>query len=61
MAGDTPGSTKGPRANRGQLAWSVLLNAILIAAFVLGAIPIVAIVRGFVELVAQSKIRTGAD
>jgi 1,2-diacylglycerol 3-beta-glucosyltransferase len=61
MAGDTPGSTKGPRPDRGQLAWSVLLNAILIAAFVLGAIPIVAIVRGFVELVAQSKIRSGAD
>ncbi|HEV2030249.1 MAG TPA: glycosyltransferase family 2 protein [Candidatus Dormibacteraeota bacterium] len=61
MAGDTPGSDNGPRSDRGQLAWSVLLNAILIAAFVLGAIPIVAIVRGFVELVAQSKIRSGAD
>jgi cellulose synthase/poly-beta-1,6-N-acetylglucosamine synthase-like glycosyltransferase len=51
----------GPRSDRGQLAWSVLLNSILVAAFVLGAIPIVAIVRGFVELVAQSKIRSGAD
>jgi cellulose synthase/poly-beta-1,6-N-acetylglucosamine synthase-like glycosyltransferase len=61
MAGDTPGSTTGPRSDRGQLAWSVLLNSILVAAFVLGAIPIVAIVRGFVELVAQSKIRSGAD
>ena len=30
MAGDTPGSTKGARPNRGQLAWSVLLNAILL-------------------------------
>jgi 1,2-diacylglycerol 3-beta-glucosyltransferase len=61
MAADTPGSTKGPRSDRSQLAWSVLLNAILVTAFVLGAIPIVAIVRGFVELVAQSKIRSGAD
>src|ERR1700687_2799774 len=61
MAGETPGKPDGPRSDRGQLAWSVLLNSILIAAFVLGAIPIVAIVRGFVELVAQSKIRSGAD
>jgi cellulose synthase/poly-beta-1,6-N-acetylglucosamine synthase-like glycosyltransferase len=61
MAGDTPASNGGPRADRGQLAWSVLLNAILIAAFVLGAIPMFAIVRGFVELVGESKIRSGAD
>ena len=61
MAGDKPGSTSAPRSDRSQLAWSVLLNAILVAAFVLGAIPIVAILRGFVELVAQSKIRSGAD
>jgi cellulose synthase/poly-beta-1,6-N-acetylglucosamine synthase-like glycosyltransferase len=62
MAGDTlPSSQNGPRADRGQLAWSVLLNSILIAAFVVGAIPIVAIVRGFIELVAQSKIRSGVD
>ncbi|HEY4889626.1 MAG TPA: glycosyltransferase family 2 protein [Candidatus Dormibacteraeota bacterium] len=62
MAGDTPpGSKNGPRADRGQVAWSVLLNAILIAAVVVGAIPIVVIVRGFIELVAQSKIRSGVD
>ncbi|MEO8744651.1 MAG: glycosyltransferase family 2 protein [Candidatus Dormiibacterota bacterium] len=61
MAGDTPGANRGPRADRGQLAWSVLLNAILIAAFVLGAIPLVAIVHGFVELVMHSKVRSGAD
>jgi cellulose synthase/poly-beta-1,6-N-acetylglucosamine synthase-like glycosyltransferase len=39
----------------------VLLNSILVAAFVLGAIPMVAIVRGFVETVSESKIRSGAD
>ena len=33
----------------------------LVAAFVLGLIPIVAIVHGFVELVQQSQIRSGAD
>jgi 1,2-diacylglycerol 3-beta-glucosyltransferase len=60
-SGDTPGSTPGPRADRGRLAWSVILNVILLSAFVLGAIPIVAIARGFVELIAQSKIRSGAD
>ncbi len=58
---DTPASNSGPRADRNQLAWSVILNVILISAFVLGAIPIVAIARGFIELVAQSKIRSGAD
>ena len=60
MAGDTP-PQQSPRSDRGQLAWSVLLNSILVAAFVLGAIPMVAIVRGFIEMVAQSKIRSGAD
>jgi cellulose synthase/poly-beta-1,6-N-acetylglucosamine synthase-like glycosyltransferase len=39
----------------------VLLNAILIAAFVLGAIPLIAVVNGFIEVIAQSKIRSGAD
>jgi hypothetical protein len=51
----------GPRRERGQLAWSVLLNGVLVAAFVLGFIPIIAIVHGFIELVQQSKIRSGAD
>jgi cellulose synthase/poly-beta-1,6-N-acetylglucosamine synthase-like glycosyltransferase len=32
-----------------------------VAAFVIGAIPIVAIGHGFVELLQQSKIRSGAD
>src|SRR5450759_452693 len=62
MAGDTPPrSPRRRREDRGQLAWSVALNAILVAAFVLGAIPMIAIVRGFIEVVTQSKIRSGAD
>jgi len=62
MAGDTPPNTPGRRRDdRGQLAWSVVLNTILIAVFVLGAIPMIAIVRGFVDVVTQSKIRSGAD
>ena len=56
-----PESQRRRRGDRGQLAWSVALNAILVAAFVLGAIPMVAIVRGFIEVVTQSKIRSGAD
>ncbi len=60
-SGDTPPSISRPRRDGGQLAWSVILNLVLISAFVLGAIPIVAIARGFIELVAQSKIRSGAD
>ncbi|HVS48446.1 MAG TPA: glycosyltransferase family 2 protein [Candidatus Dormibacteraeota bacterium] len=61
MADVPPPHNPTPAERGGQLAWSVVLNAILIAAFVLGAIPIVAIVRGFFELVSQSKIRSGAD
>ncbi|MGA8921572.1 MAG: glycosyltransferase family 2 protein, partial [Candidatus Dormiibacterota bacterium] len=44
-----------------RLFWSAVLNTILVAAFVVGAIPVVAIVRGFADMVAQSKIRSGAD
>jgi len=58
--GDDPGHS-GARADRADLAWSVLLNGVLVAAFVVGAIPIVAIVHGFIDLVAQSKIQSGAD
>ncbi|HMJ39829.1 MAG TPA: hypothetical protein VK606_09760, partial [Verrucomicrobiae bacterium] len=61
MAGDTPPISGSPRLERGQIAWSVLLNSILVAAFVLGAIPMVAIAHGFIEMVSQSKIRSGAD
>ncbi len=55
------GGPTGARPDRNQLAWSILLNAVLVGAFVVGVIPIVAIVHGFVDLVAQSKIRSGAD
>jgi cellulose synthase/poly-beta-1,6-N-acetylglucosamine synthase-like glycosyltransferase len=62
MAGNMPPATQSRRASdREQLAWSVLLNGILVAAFVLGAIPIIAVARGFIEVVTQSKIRSGAD
>jgi len=62
MPGETPPeSPRRRRGDRGQLAWSFVLNAILVAAFVLGAIPFVAIVRGFIEVVGQSQIRSGAD
>ena len=49
------------RPDRGQLLWTALLDGILVAAVVLAIGPILAIIRGFVELVAQSKIHSGAD
>ena len=64
MPGEDPSHLLGSRAERSglsSLAWSVLLNGVLVAAFVVGVIPIVAIVHGFVDLVQQSKIRSGAD
>ena len=65
MAGEDPAHLTGPshepdRGFRG-LAWSFLLNGVLVAAFVVGAIPIVAIAHGFLDLVRQSKIQSGAD
>ena len=60
-----PGYLTGPRSNaeRGFLAflWSLSLNGVLVAAFVIGAIPIVAIIHGFVDLVLNSQIRSGED
>jgi cellulose synthase/poly-beta-1,6-N-acetylglucosamine synthase-like glycosyltransferase len=61
MPGEDPGHLVGQRPERGQFAWNVLLNTVLVAAFVVGAIPIVAIAHGFIDLVGQSKIRSGAD
>jgi len=61
MAGDTPPIRSASRSDRVQVAWSILLNSILVTALVLGAIPMVAIVRGFIEMVGQSKIKSGAD
>ncbi len=45
----------------GRLAWSALLNGVLVAAFVVGAIPIVAVAHGFMDLIVESKTRSGAD
>jgi 1,2-diacylglycerol 3-beta-glucosyltransferase len=61
MADATPPPQSPSRSDRGQIAWSFLLNAILVAAFVLGVIPMIAIARGFMEMVDQSKIHSGAD
>ncbi|TME67843.1 MAG: glycosyltransferase [Chloroflexi bacterium] len=65
MAGEDPAHLNGPRPERGRgfagLAWSILLNSVLVAAFVIGVIPIVAIAHGFFDLVQQSKGRSGAD
>ena len=60
MAGEDPAYHSVPRPDRGQLAWSFLLNGVLVAAFVVGVIPIVAIAHGFIDLVTQSKGRSGA-
>ena len=64
-SGEDPGRLVGPRSDRGpgltSLLWSFLLNMVLIAAFVVGVIPIVAIIHGFSDLVVHSKIRSGAD
>jgi 1,2-diacylglycerol 3-beta-glucosyltransferase len=59
LQGEDPAHLAGPRRERGQLFWSVLLNTVLVAAFVIGAIPIVAIVHGFIDMVGESKIHSG--
>ena len=59
-ARDSVAAEARPEAGR-MLLWSAVLNTILIAAFVLGAIPLVAVGRGFADLVVQNKIRSGAD
>jgi cellulose synthase/poly-beta-1,6-N-acetylglucosamine synthase-like glycosyltransferase len=61
MAENVPPGFERTRSTRGQLAWSFALNSILVAAFVLGVIPMVAIARGFVDLVSHSEARSGAD
>jgi cellulose synthase/poly-beta-1,6-N-acetylglucosamine synthase-like glycosyltransferase len=61
MAGEQPGRASRTAERGGQLLWGLLLNTVLVAAFVVGVIPILAIVHGFADLVAQSKIRSGAD
>jgi 1,2-diacylglycerol 3-beta-glucosyltransferase len=59
--GEDPSHIEASRPGRGDLAWSFLLNGVLVGAFVVGVIPIVAIAHGFFDLVLQSKIRSGAD
>src|SRR6266851_1107835 len=49
------------RPDRGQLLWSVALNAIVVFAIVIAVIPIAALVHGFVDLVVRSKTLSGAD
>src|SRR3989475_2837481 len=59
-----PAADQGPpraRPDRGQLLWSVVLNAIVIFAIVIAIIPIAALARGFVDLVVRSKALSGAD
>ena len=46
---------------RGQFLWSLLLNSVLVLAFVVGVIPIVAIIHGFIDLVIDSRMRSTAD
>jgi 1,2-diacylglycerol 3-beta-glucosyltransferase len=49
------------RPDRSPLLWTALLNIILAAAFVLAITPLAGLVRGFADMVGQSKIRSGAD
>jgi cellulose synthase/poly-beta-1,6-N-acetylglucosamine synthase-like glycosyltransferase len=49
------------RPDRGMLLWTALLDGILVVAVVLAITPFIALVRGFAELVGQSKIQSGAD
>ncbi len=49
------------REDRGQLLWTALLDGILVAAVVVAITPIIALVRGFADLIAQSKAISGAD
>jgi cellulose synthase/poly-beta-1,6-N-acetylglucosamine synthase-like glycosyltransferase len=49
------------RPDRGQLLWTALLDGILVVAVILAIAPLAALVRGFVDLLVQSKIQSGAD
>ena len=61
MAGDTPPAHDKTTRDRGQLVWSVFLNAIVVLAIVISIIPIALLVRGFIDLVARSQANSGAD
>jgi len=58
MAGD---SSHHPRPERGQLLWSILLNAIVALAIAISIIPIALLVHGFFDLVTRSQALSGAD
>src|SRR5260370_4107683 len=58
MAGD---SSHQPRPERGQLLWSIFLNAIVAVAIVSSIIPIALLVHGFFNLVTRSQALSGAD
>lgn len=46
---------------RGQLLWSVLLNAMVLIAVVISIIPIAALIRGLLDLISHSQIRSRSD
>jgi 1,2-diacylglycerol 3-beta-glucosyltransferase len=53
---------RGPHDHeRGRLLWTVVLNAILVAAIVVAVTPFLALARGLFELFSQSKIQSGGD
>src|SRR5438309_3527541 len=54
-------SRLGPRPDRGQLLWSLFLNGLVVFAIVIAIIPIAALVRGVVDLVAHSQAVSGED
>ena len=60
MAGDSSPAHH-PRPERGQLLWSILLNAIVALAIVISIIPIALLVHGFFDLVTRSQALSGAD
>jgi hypothetical protein len=49
------------RQDRSLALWTALLDGILVVAVILAITPIIALVRGFADLVGQSKIQSGAD
>jgi glycosyltransferase involved in cell wall biosynthesis len=61
MVGETSPAHDRTTRDRGQLVWSVLLNAIVVLAIVISIIPIVLLVRGFFDLVVRSQALSGAD
>jgi cellulose synthase/poly-beta-1,6-N-acetylglucosamine synthase-like glycosyltransferase len=61
MSGPILSRDPAPAKEDGQFLWSLFLNIVLILAFVVGVIPIVAIVHGFIDMVLQSQSRSAVD